>query len=154
MPGGVKWTIGIPSVPARRKLRERILKQLDKQIEGYSGIELLVLEDNRQRQLGAKRQAIVDIAQGEYISFVDDDDLISDHFIDTICPMLDERDALLVLLKENTGRRPARHATTDPIHVCMLGNPLQYREHVLFEIAPGERSRIASEEVSVLRFAL
>lgn len=94
MNGGVKWTIGIPSVPARRKLRERVLAQLDKQTSKYSNIEVIVLEDNRQRQLGPKRQAIIDIAQGEYISFIDDDDLIADDYIRTLCPLLDGADCV------------------------------------------------------------
>jgi hypothetical protein len=91
---GIKWTIGIPSVPARRQLRQSILNQLDKQIKKYDDIEILLLEDNRKRLLGAKRQAIVDIAQGEYISFVDDDDRISEHYIDTIYPLLDGVDCI------------------------------------------------------------
>lgn len=94
MQDGIKWTIGIPSVPARRELRQRVLDQLEKQIEKYDDIEILVLEDNRKRLLGAKRQAIVDIAQGEYISFIDDDDRISDHYIDTIYPLLDGVDCI------------------------------------------------------------
>jgi hypothetical protein len=94
MQSGVKWTIAIASVPARRELRQRILDQLDEQVAKYSDIEILVLEDNRKRILGDKRNALVDIAQGEYISFVDDDDLISDHYIDTIYPLLDGVDCV------------------------------------------------------------
>lgn len=91
---GVKWTIGIPSVPARRELRGRVLSQLDKQTTKYSNIEVIVLEDNRMRQLGPKRQAIIDIAQGEYISFVDDDDRISDDYVSTIMPLLNGVDCV------------------------------------------------------------
>ena len=94
MRSGVKWTIAIASVPARRELRQRILDQLDEQVAKYSDIEILVLEDNRKRILGDKRNALVDIAQGEYINFVDDDDLISDHYIDTIYPLLDGVDCV------------------------------------------------------------
>lgn len=94
MSGGVRWTIGIPSVPARRTLRDRVLQRLDRQLAKYNDIELLVLEDNRMRELGPKRQAIVDIAQGEYVNFIDDDDLISDHYIDTLYPLLDGVDCV------------------------------------------------------------
>lgn len=89
MADGIRWTIGIPTVPARRKIRQRVLDQLDKQIEPYDDIELLVLEDNRKRELGVKRQALVDMAQGQYICFIDDDDLISDDYIQKIHPLLD-----------------------------------------------------------------
>jgi glycosyltransferase involved in cell wall biosynthesis len=33
-----------------------------------------VLFDNRARSIGAKRQALADIARGKYIAFCDDDD--------------------------------------------------------------------------------
>jgi glycosyltransferase involved in cell wall biosynthesis len=44
-------------------------------------VEHLVLCDNRARSIGAKRQALVDIARGEHIAFVDDDDDISDDYV-------------------------------------------------------------------------
>lgn len=96
MPDGVtvKWTIGIPSVPARRILRMRVLELIEEQIEGYDDIEVLVLEDNRKRDLGPKRQAIIDIAQGEYINFIDDDDIIADNYIEALYPLLDGVDCV------------------------------------------------------------
>jgi hypothetical protein len=44
-------------------------------------VEHLVLCDDRMRSIGAKRQALADIARGKYIAFVDDDDLISDDYV-------------------------------------------------------------------------
>lgn len=38
-------------------------------------IEVLILTDNKQRTIGAKRQALLNLAQGEYIAFLDDDDI-------------------------------------------------------------------------------
>ena len=90
----MRWTIGIVSVPARRTLLARLLDVLEPQLTGYDDVELLVLEDNRKRELGPKLQAIVDIAQGEYLSFLDDDDLISDSYIESLYPMLDGVDAV------------------------------------------------------------
>jgi glycosyltransferase involved in cell wall biosynthesis len=46
-----------------------------------SRVEHLVLSDNKTRSIGAKRQALVDIARGDYIAFVDDDDDISDDYV-------------------------------------------------------------------------
>jgi glycosyltransferase involved in cell wall biosynthesis len=46
-----------------------------------SCVEHLVLCDDKTRSIGAKRQALVDIARGEYIAFVDDDDDISDDYV-------------------------------------------------------------------------
>ena len=48
---------------------------------GSGPVEHLVLFDNRQRSIGAKRQALVDIARGKYLAFVDDDDDISPDYV-------------------------------------------------------------------------
>jgi len=47
-------------------------------------VEHLWLGDNRTRSIGAKRQALVDIARGEYIAFIDDDDDISGDYVSSL----------------------------------------------------------------------
>ena len=66
--------------------REKSLSILQDKIEaGNNGqIEHLILYDNRARSIGAKRQALVDIARGEYIAFVDDDDDISGEYVSSL----------------------------------------------------------------------
>ncbi len=44
-------------------------------------IEHLVLLDDRKRSVGAKRQALLDSARGQYIAFCDDDDIIAHDYI-------------------------------------------------------------------------
>ncbi|MCV2355933.1 glycosyltransferase [Paucibacter sp. B2R-40] len=83
-----KWSILVPTLPARRELRKRLLAILEPQVARFPDVELLVLEDNRSRQYGPKLQAMIDIAQGEYVNFVDDDDVISEHYVETIYPLL------------------------------------------------------------------
>ena len=51
---------------------------------GSAPVEHLVLFDNRARSIGAKRQALVDIARGQYLAFVDDDDDISPDYVDRL----------------------------------------------------------------------
>lgn len=48
---------------------------------GSGPVEHLVLFDNRARTIGAKRQALVDIARGQYLAFVDDDDDVSPDYV-------------------------------------------------------------------------
>lgn len=67
----------------------KIEKQLFEQYEALNEadkerIELLVLTDNKQMMLGHKRNTMVDIAQGKYVVFVDDDDRVSDDYIDQL----------------------------------------------------------------------
>lgn len=64
--------------------REKQLQALQQKIEGQIGgqpVEHLILSDNRKRSIGAKRQALVNIARGQYIAFVDDDDDIADSYV-------------------------------------------------------------------------
>lgn len=90
----IKWSILIPSLPARRELRQRLLDVLEPQIEGYDDIEILILEDNRKREYGPKMQALVELAQGEYLSFIDDDDLVSEDYIEKLYPLMDGVDCV------------------------------------------------------------
>jgi len=73
-----------PTIPARESRLAELSAEIMTQIEegGFHGrIEHLSFCDNRTRSIGAKRQALVDIARGEYIAFVDDDDAISPDYV-------------------------------------------------------------------------
>ncbi len=52
-------------------------------------VEHLVIFDNCKRSVGLKRQACLDIARGDYIAFVDDDDDISADYISRIREAID-----------------------------------------------------------------
>lgn len=79
----MKLSILTPTIPGREhqlsKLQEKITKQA-----GNLPVEHLCLCDNKTRSIGAKRQALVDIAQGEYVAFVDDDDDILEGYVENI----------------------------------------------------------------------
>lgn len=44
-------------------------------------VEIIILTDNKKMMLGHKRNVMVDIAQGKYVAFVDDDDRVADDYI-------------------------------------------------------------------------
>ena len=61
----------------------KIQKQLYDQYNALSEadqdrVETIVLTDNKKMMLGHKRNTMVEVAQGRYIVFVDDDDRIAD----------------------------------------------------------------------------
>ena len=76
----MKLSILTPSIPSREKQVKALSQKLENQI-GEFQVEHLVLSDNRTRSIGEKRQALVDIANGEYIAFCDDDDNVSDDYV-------------------------------------------------------------------------
>jgi len=69
-----------PTIPGREKQLYALQQKIEEQIGGQA-VEHLILSDNRKRSIGAKRQALIDIARGQYIAFVDDDDDIADGYV-------------------------------------------------------------------------
>ena len=72
-----------PTIPGREKKLQALQRRIEKQI-GIQAVEHLILSDNRKRSIGAKRQALLDIARGQYIAFVDDDDDIADSYVEEL----------------------------------------------------------------------
>jgi hypothetical protein len=65
-----------------------LLSTLDTQTAGRP-VELLVLTDNRRRSTGRKRQALLDAARGRFITHMDDDDMVSDDYVEEILKAID-----------------------------------------------------------------
>jgi hypothetical protein len=76
-----------PTIPGREKQLHALQTRIEAQSSAprSSGqVEHLILSDNRKRSIGAKRQALLDIARGQYIAFVDDDDDIADGYVEEL----------------------------------------------------------------------
>lgn len=86
---GIALSILIPSVPERTAHLSRMVEELNKQIAGKP-VELLVMTDNRKRTTGAKRNLLIDLAQGQFIAFVDDDDLLLPNYVDALLRHIEE----------------------------------------------------------------
>lgn len=80
---GIALSILIPSVPERTAHLSRMVDELNKQIAGKP-VELLVVTDNRKRTTGAKRNLLIEQAQGQFIVFVDDDDVLLPNYVDSL----------------------------------------------------------------------
>lgn len=89
-----KLSILTPTIPGREGQLSALQEKIHNQLLHAGGsimfsdhksrmgdVEHLCLSDNRARSIGAKRQALADIARGEYIAFVDDDDDIADNYV-------------------------------------------------------------------------
>jgi hypothetical protein len=86
------WTIGILTMPKRKEELKRLIWLLEYTMPyAYRHrIEIIVNEDNGEKSVGEKRNQILDNAKGEYISFIDDDDLIQSCYLSKICQKLDK----------------------------------------------------------------
>lgn len=68
-----------------RKIQQQVWSQYDSlPAEDQQRIEILMLTDNKRMMLGHKRNVMVDIAQGRYVQFIDDDDRIEPDMFATV----------------------------------------------------------------------
>lgn len=83
------WTIAILTINGREAFYQRLRSVLDPQIAN-NPVHVLVLKDNKELSIGAKRQKALDICETKYINFIDDDDLISTKYVQKILNELEQ----------------------------------------------------------------
>ena len=79
----IKLSILICTLPSRVRSLVRLLYGLEKQI-GNLPVEVLFLGDNKKMSVGEKRNKLLSMATGKYVTFIDDDDRISDDYVESI----------------------------------------------------------------------
>lgn len=79
----MKLSILIPTIPDRKELFEGLCGNLEEQRKPFDNIELISW-DAPAPTIGAKRNALLGWAKGEYVAFVDDDDDVSVNYIDLL----------------------------------------------------------------------
>lgn len=62
-------------------------------------VEIIMLTDNKQMMLGAKRNAMIDICQGQYVVFVDDDDRLEDGYLPALLEAVEVSDADVITFR-------------------------------------------------------
>ena len=66
-----------------------VLLRLNEQVKGKS-VQLITLYDNRVWTVGQKRNRLLWMAEGEYFSFVDDDDEVAGDYVDTLLAAIEK----------------------------------------------------------------
>jgi glycosyltransferase involved in cell wall biosynthesis len=87
----MKLSVLIASLESRNDLFKRVFTDLKNQINSnnYSDIvEVITLVDNGELTIGEKRNILKSKARGEYICFVDDDDLLPNYYLKEIVEKL------------------------------------------------------------------
>ena len=72
-------SILIPSLAKRTDFLNRLLCLLDHQLT--EAVEVLVNIDNGASKIGEKRNALLRAANGDYVCFIDDDDRVTDDYV-------------------------------------------------------------------------
>lgn len=85
-----KLTIAIPTVVGREDLFNELYTHLKYQAE-WNPVEVIYLKDNKEISIGAKRQKLLDMAKGEYVVFIDDDDWVVDSYVQDILEAIEQK---------------------------------------------------------------
>lgn len=100
-------SILIPTLDSRSALLSILLQELQRQI-GDRLVEVLV--DKGEGTTGSKRNRLLNQASGKYIAFIDDDDAVSDRYIDLILEAVKDNPDCLSLIGVITtnGKNPVK----------------------------------------------
>jgi len=74
------WTILIPTIPGREQSLQKLIgtvRRLSRQICPQLKVVIRLGFDDRKISIGAKRQQMLQAAEGRYVSFIDDDDMVT-----------------------------------------------------------------------------
>lgn len=78
-----KLSILICTLPIRGTKLSGLLGSLRNQILSKS-VQILYLGDDRSMKVGEKRNALMSLAKGRYLTFIDDDDAVAKDYVDSI----------------------------------------------------------------------
>lgn len=100
----IKLSLLIPSIIGREESLTSLIKEIDRQCGGLSrvlvdsygeyedlyfydfnsGVQCIVYVDNKESTIGKKRNRLLELSEGDYVAFIDDDDRISEKYIELL----------------------------------------------------------------------
>jgi glycosyltransferase involved in cell wall biosynthesis len=83
----VLFQILIPTLPGREHMLAELMAALEAQLTPSVSLHL----DAGPGSIGAKRQRMIEDSVGEYIAFVDDDDMVAPDYVERVLPCLAHR---------------------------------------------------------------
>jgi len=95
----MKWSILILTQPSRADFLCRLMERLSPQVARYPDVEIVTALFDKRFSMGKNRAMMIEAAAGEYVNFVDDDDLVAGDYVVSIRPLLDGVDYIGFLAK-------------------------------------------------------
>ena len=77
----MKLSILIPTLTSRREFLHRLMNVITPQVYNRDDVQIVTRLDNGEQTIGEKRNWLLQRAKGDYVAFIDDDDLVSDDYI-------------------------------------------------------------------------
>lgn len=92
----MKLSVLVCGLIERLEDSRHLFRHLQEQVDEFRfEAELLVLLDDRGMAVGTKRNRLVDLAQGRYVAFVDDDDWVEDDYVARLLQAAESGDDVL-----------------------------------------------------------
>lgn len=146
-------SILIPTLASRAEkcltLVDSILDQVERN-RLIGQVEVVTLYDEGQKSIGTKRNELIQMAKGEYVCFVDDDDRISSNYIYLLMQGIDKGVDCCSLRGV---------ITFDGANPCIFEHSLKYREYktkdgeaVKYERMPNHLNCIKKELIFDIKF--
>lgn len=126
------FSILIPTLTARQHLFDRVFQALERQIDQgnlRTEVEILTLADGGEMAIGEKRNLLVGRARGEFVAFVDDDDMVSEDYLRSIVDVLrthPDVDCVGIRVLMFFRGRHARHITHSVRYADLGRNGVEY----------------------------
>jgi len=143
-----------PALKMREELLKRLLAMLGPQLDAYDGqVVAIVNPDSGDKKIGCKRNELLDQAASigaEYVSFVDDDDLVSAEYVKLVIAAIESKPDVvgirgwMVINDLADAKRPFHHSIRNQEWTERDGLYLRYPNHlnpVRLELAQQVRFR-------------
>lgn len=147
-------SILIPSIPSRFNKMINLYNHISGQIKDKSQVEILIWIDNKNRSIGQKRNDLVQMAKGKYLTFVDDDDNVSTDYIDEMLKgCQSDKDVICFrqlaiiddiwsyvdfsIINENQEIQPSSITRRKPFHVCAIRSDIA-KKYTFPDVGYGE----------------
>jgi glycosyltransferase involved in cell wall biosynthesis len=112
-----KLAILIPTIDSRKVQFNALCNRINKLIESNfdTSVELISICDNKEISIGSKRQQLLQLAKGEYVVFIDDDDRIHDDYLTDILSAISHQPDFIGFQIECSGT-PGRTANVSNVY--------------------------------------
>lgn len=108
------WDILITSIPHRHEKLLRLLECLDGQVPRFPGVGVILYRDDLEMAYGDKTQLLVDASSAEYVSCIDDDDLVAPDFVEAVMAAIESDPDYVgfqvLWTRDGIGQRPVIHS--------------------------------------------
>ena len=81
------WSVLIPTIPGRETQLQSLVQSIHEKVNRICPnirLEVVVGFDNKEQSIGMKRENMLQSAKGKYVAFIDDDDEITDAYIEDL----------------------------------------------------------------------